>query len=141
MPVRNFYSVFSDDLPASRDWYVNLFGYQAAFDSDWFVHLRSPGNELLELGILLRSHEIVPQAYRGAPTGGMLSIVVEDVDSVFHAAETAEVVVHEAPRDLFYGQRRMLLQDPNGLLIDVSSECPPDPQWLASVMGPSADGN
>ncbi len=133
-PVRAFYSIFSDDLRQSRDWYVKLFGYQVAFDSDWFVHLQGPGNALLELGILARGHEIVPQSHRGEPAGGMLTIVVNDVDVTFELVNAAsDVIVVEPPRNLFYGQRRMLLRDPNGLLIDVSSECPPDPDWLASL--------
>jgi len=133
-PMRIFYSIFSDDLPTSRKWYFSLFGFQSTFDSDWFVHLQSPNSALLELGILSRNHEIVPVSYRGDPMGGMLTIVVEDVDAVFDVAEAAaDVDVVEGPKNLFYGQRRMLLRDPNGLLVDVSSECPPDPKWLASI--------
>ena len=39
----------------------------------------------------------------------------------------------EPPTDLFYGQRRMLVVDPDGQILDVSSECPPDPDWVASM--------
>lgn len=44
MVSRAFFSVFSDDLPASHDWYVELLGYEVDFDSDWFVQLRAPGS-------------------------------------------------------------------------------------------------
>ena len=63
----------------------------------------------------------------------MLTIVVDDVDALHRQAVDRGLEVVESPRDLFYGQRRMLLVDPNGLLVDVSSECPPDPDWLASL--------
>jgi predicted enzyme related to lactoylglutathione lyase len=132
VPSRNFYSVLSDDLAATRDWYVSLFGYRVEFDSDWFVHLQSTDPDV-ELGILASDHEIVPAAVRGQPSGGILTIVVEDVDAVHRQAVDRGVDVVESPRNLFYGQRRMLLVDPNGLIIDVSSECPPDPDWLASL--------
>ena len=133
MPARNFYSVLSDDLAATRDWYVSLFGYRVEFDSDWFVHLQSTDRPDVELGILARDHEIVPASVRERPSGGMLTIVVDDVDAVHRQAVDRGLEVVESPRDLFYGQRRMLLVDPNGLLVDVSSECPPDPDWLASL--------
>ncbi len=135
MPSRNFYSVLSDDLPASRDWYVDLFGYRVEFDSDWFVHLQSTESADVELGILAREQEIVPDRVRQQPSGGMVTIVVDDVDELHQRAIGREAEVIEVPRDLFYGQRRMLLVDPNGLIVDVSSECPPDPEWLASLGG------
>lgn len=131
--LRGFFSVTSDDLTASRDWYVGLLGYEVEFDSDWFVHLRDPANPCLELGILSRSHEVVPERVRSVPTGGFVTLVVEDVDAVHRHAQERGVEVLEEPTDQFYGQRRMLVVDPNGLVLDISSECPPDPDWLASL--------
>lgn len=133
MANRNFYCVYADDLRVSRDWYVNLFGYVADFDSEWFVHLHSPTNDLIELGIMLRHNELVPEAFRTRAGGGMLTIVVDDVEDSYRRAMTAGARIVEPPRDLFYGQRRLLIQDPNNLLVDVSSPCEPDPDWLASL--------
>ena len=135
MPSRNFYSVLSDDLPASRDWYVGLFGYRVEFDSDWFVHLQSADAPDVEFGILARDQDIVPDRVRARPSGGMVTIVVEDVDALHQRAIERGVEVIEPPRDLFYGQRRMLMIDPNGSVVDASSECAPDPEWLASLGG------
>lgn len=133
MISRSFFSVFSDDLNKTSQWYVDLFNYQVAFNSDWFIHLNASQASALELGIILRSHEIVPEPFRGGMSGGMLTIVVDDVDKFHLKAVSSGATVVQVPQDLFYGQRRMLLTDPNGLLVDVSSECPPDPAWLASL--------
>lgn len=133
MLSRNFYCVLSDDLAGTRDWYVNLLGYVADFDSDWFVHLHAPQNEQMELGIMSRQSELVPPAQRARPVGGMLTVVVEDVDDLYRRAIGGGYQVIEPPRDLFYGQRRMLVKDPNGMLVDISSPCDPDPEWLASL--------
>ncbi len=135
MPSRAFPSVLTADLPRSREWYRSLFGYQVVFDSDWFVHLQDPDNEALELGIMAVDHEIVPPALGAHPVGGLLTLVVDDVDAVHAAAQARQLDVVEAPRNLFYGQRRMLLADPDGQIVDVSTECPPDPDWLASLQG------
>ncbi len=126
-------TMFADDLPAARDWYIDRLGYTVAFDSDWFVQLRSASNETVELGILLRNHEIVPEPFRGARAGSMLTVVIDDVDRVHARCVAAGDRIVEPPRDLFYGQRRMLVLDPEGMLVDVSSECDPDPEWLASL--------
>lgn len=133
MPQRNFYSLFSTDPARSAAWYVSLFDYRIEFESDWFVHLQDPANDSIEFGLIARTHDIVPEQFRAEPAGGMLTVVVDDVDVLHQRAEEVGATVVEIPRDLFYGQRRLLLLDPDGLLLDVSSECPPDPAWLASL--------
>lgn len=133
MIQRAFASVFATDLPAVRDFYVSLFGWKVAFDSDWFVHLQAAVDENIELGIVRRDHEIVPEAFRDAPRGTMITIVVDDVDALHRTAEERDIEVVEAPRNLFYGQRRMVLRDPAGTMVDVSSECEPDAEWLATL--------
>ena len=133
MPQRSFYSVFSADLGSAKDWYISLFNYRVEFESDWFVHLQDPDNPSIEVGIIARTHEIVPERFRGPADGGMLTLVVDDVDAIHRQAVANGLTVVEEPRDLFYGQRRLLLVDPDGLLVDVSSDCPPDPEWVASL--------
>jgi PhnB protein len=130
---RAFVCIFSNCLAETRDFYVSLFGWRVGFDSDWFVHLQATDNASIELGIVRRDHEIVPQAFAAAPTGVMVTLVVPDVDDVHRLVLERGIDVVEAPRNLFYGQRRMLLRDPNGTLVDVSSECPPAPEFLASL--------
>ncbi len=132
---RSFASIFSDRLPETKSFYVELLGWRVAFDSDWFVHLQAADNPSIELGIIRRDHEIVPDAFKAAPAGMMITIVVANVDEVHRSVLARRLEVIEAPRDLFYGQRRMLLRDPSGTLVDVSSECPPDPAFLASLRG------
>lgn len=131
--LRAFVSVFSESLPETRDFYVELFDWRVDFDSDWFVHLQARENAALELGIIRRNHEIVPDAFRSAPAGTMITIVVPDVDALHEIAVERGLAIVEPPRDLFYGQRRMLLRGPSGTLVDVSSECAPSPEFLASL--------
>lgn len=133
MPQRTFYSIFSTDLSRAKDWYVSLLDYDIVFESDWFVHLRDRTVDTVEVGILARDIDLVPPEHRSAPAGGMLTVVVDDVDQLHQNAVTAGLKILEPPRDLFYGQRRMLLVDPDGQLVDVSSDCEPDPAWLLSL--------
>jgi PhnB protein len=132
---RAFLTKTSGDLASARDWYVDLLDLRVEFDSDWFVHLQDPDDAGLELGILDRDHDIAPEPSIGTPSGGYLTVVVDDVDEVHRRASAAGVQVLEPPRDLFYGQRRMLVRDPDGWVVDISSECAPDPEWLRSLGG------
>lgn len=118
---RAFPNILADDVQATRDFYVRLLGFKVAFDSDWFVSLASTGSPAYELGIWRRDHELVPESFRRPPAGTILTFVVDDVDAVYAAAVERGLAVVAEPRDLFYGQRQLLLTDPSGTLIDIST--------------------
>ncbi len=113
-------NICSDHLAASRDFYIKLFQFEATYDSNWFVNLVS--KELsMEIGIIDRTHEIVPEAARQNPQGIYLTFVVDDVDACFTLAQKENIEIIKAPHSTFYGQRRLLLKDPNGIVVDVSA--------------------
>jgi predicted enzyme related to lactoylglutathione lyase len=113
-------NICSDKLPESREFYTKLFDFRVDYDSDWFVHLVAK-NEQLELGIISRSSEIVPAGLPHRPQGFYITFVVENADAVFAIAKKEGLEVVSEPADTFYGQWRLLLKDPNGTLVDVSS--------------------
>lgn len=119
--LRLFPSIFTEKLRESRAFYVSVLGFEVGFESNWFVRLVSPGEGGLELGLVVRDHETIPRGFRDFPRGVLITLVVDDVDEVHARAVQHDVIVVEPPRDMFYGMRRMLINDPNGQLIDVSS--------------------
>lgn len=130
---RVFVNVFVEDLARARAFYEEFLGFRPRFTSDWFLHLAAPESELLEVGLLPRDGTLVPESFRNAPTGVMISIVTSDVDAVYASATQRGIAVERPPTNQFYGQRSMLIRDPDGTLIDVSSECPPDPEWMSRI--------
>lgn len=114
-------NICSQHLRESRDFYVTLLGFDVTFDSDWYVQLAAPDHPRLELGFIQQAHGLVPAAFQHRPQGVYLTFVVDDVDAVYAQAKGAGVEIVQPPTDEFYGQRRMLMVDPNGLLIDVSA--------------------
>lgn len=114
-------NICSTQLPETRDFYVQYFGFEVAYDSDWFINLQNP-EKTMEIGILQAGHDLLPESYRDqAPKGIYLTFVVEHVDRWFEKALKQGVPVVQPPENTFYGQRRCLVLDPNGLLIDVST--------------------
>lgn len=113
-------NICSDDLPASRNFYTKLFDLDVQFDSDWFIHLISKDKNL-EIGIIDRSNEIVPKDVQNAPQGFYITFVVDDADAIFERAKAEKFEIVSEPENTFYGQRRLLLKDPNGTMVDVSS--------------------
>lgn len=122
---RCFSNILSKNVSATATFYEELLGMKRHFDSDWFVILTHANIEGLELGVLQRDHEIVPEAARAAPAGVMLTFVVDDCDAIHERALKQGALVVETPVDMPYGQRRMLLKDPDGTIVDVSAPTAP----------------
>jgi uncharacterized glyoxalase superfamily protein PhnB len=93
------------------------------YDSDWFVHLISKDKQL-ELGIISRTSEMVPDEIKDNPQGFYVTFVVEDADDIFKIAKNEGFEIISEPSDAFYGQRRLLVKDHNGVVVDVSSPIP-----------------
>ena len=117
---RFFTNICSDHLSQSRDFYTTLFDMEVSFDSDWFVNLLSK-DKRFEIGIISRTHEIVPADHQVSPQGFYLTFIVENVDRLYEIVQEKGLAILEKPHDTFYGQRRMLLKDPDGTLVDVST--------------------
>ncbi len=113
-------NICSVNLTESSYFYTKLFDFNVNYDSDWFVHLISK-DQKLELGLIDRTNEIVPKDSQNNPQGFYVTFVVENVDEIFKIAESEKFEILSEPKDTFYGQRRLLLKDPNGTLVDVSS--------------------
>jgi len=114
-------NICSDNLKESKNFYVELLGFEVKYDSDWYVQLCSPKDSEIEYGLIQRDHELVPSDYRFPPMGMYVTFVVDDVDIIYSKALSMELDILQSPRNEFYGQRRFLVKDPSGCLIDICS--------------------
>ncbi|MEM6817087.1 MAG: VOC family protein [Bacteroidota bacterium] len=116
-------NICSDQLAESKVFYTKLFDLKVDFESDWFIHLISEHKDF-ELGIIRKTNEIVPKAAQVDPTGFYITFVVNQVDDLYELAQAENMEVITPPENTFYGQRRMVLKDPNGAFLDISSPIP-----------------
>lgn len=114
-------NICSTKLVESREFYTRLLDLGVTFDSDWYVQMASAEGSGLELGILRQDHDLIPEAFQNSPQGLYLTFVVDDVDAVYANAQAMNLEIVQPPTDEFYGQRRLLITDPNGLLLDISA--------------------
>lgn len=119
--MRILTNICADDLPSSQYFYTELLGLKVKYESDWYIQLCSPVDPDIEYGIIQRSHDLVPEHYQTQPTGMYVTFVVDDVDAIYNKALAMELAILQEPRNEFYGQRRFLLTDPSGCLIDICS--------------------
>ncbi len=122
---RFFFNILVQDVATSKTFYVDLLSMHLHFDSDWFVILKPSAGSAIEFGLIDRANAIVPKNVTFPAAGAYPTFVVEDCDVIYARAVELGVDVLEQPTDMFYGQRRMLVRDPDGLTIDVSSPTAP----------------
>lgn len=121
---RTMYNIATDDLATVHDFYRDLFDMEVIYESDWYMVLVPNDGPKFELGIIARNGEVTPPAAANAPGGGYLTFVVDGVLVAFEQARAMNADIIEPPTDLFYGQRRMVMRDPAGTVLDVSSPSP-----------------
>ncbi len=118
---RLFTNILTDDVAKTAAFYEAVFGMRRHYDSDWFVILVHDSLPEQEFGVLDRSSDIVPESARTPFGGAMITFVVDNCGETFSLAEIHGADVIERPRLMPYGQRRAIVRDPAGTVIDISS--------------------
>jgi catechol 2,3-dioxygenase-like lactoylglutathione lyase family enzyme len=123
------------DVVATAAFYQKHFGFTPVFESDWYMHLRGDADGLFEMALIDYTHDSIPPEGQKPTSGFILSFYVEDATTEARRLEAEGVAVAQALRDEVFGQRHVILADPNGILIDVIQAIDPDPAWLAAQQG------
>ena len=118
---RAFTNILCENTEQVAQFYEEFLGMERQGDFGWFVVLTHPELSGLEFGLLDRNHETVPSELAASPQGVILTFVVNDVEDYFERAQKMGTHIIQQPTDMFYGQRRMLLKDPAGTTLDISS--------------------
>lgn len=128
----------------ARDFYVEHFGFEVAFDAGWYVQLHGPrdgGGAPLELAFMLPDHESLPPSLRRAfdGKGVFLTMEVDDVDALYERMREDGHEFLIDLRDEAWGQRHFSLRDPSGILLDVVKPIAPSPEYQAAYLEGGSD--
>jgi catechol 2,3-dioxygenase-like lactoylglutathione lyase family enzyme len=108
-------NIGSDQLDASREFYIQVFGLEVVMDMTWIVTLASPNEPTAQITLFGPAESSDP-----APTP-IITIEVDDVDAVHEiAAERGLEILYPLTNEE-WGVRRFFLADPNGVVINVMS--------------------
>lgn len=129
MRIQEFYPVIvTEKLVESRDFYVRWFGFQAAFESSWFIYLVSQQNSSISMAFINPQHPSSPPDPAEFNGSGMfLTLQVEDVAAMYQQLLQAGLSISYPVRDEPWGQRRFGVQDPIGIWVDVVQQIDPAP--------------
>jgi catechol 2,3-dioxygenase-like lactoylglutathione lyase family enzyme len=135
MKTTSYYPVLmTDDVAGTATFYKAHLGFEALFENDWYVHLRSAEDRKVNLGIVQWDHETVPEAGRAKSAGLLINFEVRDPDAIYERMKAAGLPILRTLRDEAFGQRHFITSDPNGVLIDVIKPIPPSAEFAAQYL-------
>jgi catechol 2,3-dioxygenase-like lactoylglutathione lyase family enzyme len=95
----------------TRDFFVELLGFETAMDIGWVVTVASPTNPSVQVNIISNDDMAAPG----------ISVGVADVDAVHAKAVEGGVEIAYPLRDEEWGVRRFMLREPSGTVVNVVS--------------------
>jgi uncharacterized glyoxalase superfamily protein PhnB len=95
----------------TRDFFVDLLGFEVAMDMGWVVTVASPTNPSAQVTIVGNDDPAAPG----------ISVEVDDVDSVHARAVQRGFEIAYPLRDEEWGVRRFMLREPSGTVVNVLS--------------------
>lgn len=112
--------IITTRLAECRKFYGELFGFIAVYESDWYLHLRTP-HARVEIGLLAPGYPSQPPALHAAYVGegAFINLEVDDVDAYFGQARLLGAPIEREICDESWGERHFLVRDPAGMLVNV----------------------
>jgi len=98
----------------TREFFVDLFGFEVAMDMGWVMTVASPSNPSVQITIVGGDDMAAPG----------ISVEVADVDAVHVKAVERGFEIAYPLRDEEWGVRRFMLREPSGTMVNVLSHIP-----------------
>jgi uncharacterized glyoxalase superfamily protein PhnB len=107
--------ISSKHVEESKEFYVDLLGFQVAMDIGFIATLVSPANPTAQISIAKDTED--------SPTHPPISLTIEvaNVDEIFARAEARGVTVVYPLTNESWGVRRFAITDPNGTILNIMS--------------------
>ncbi|WP_137109449.1 VOC family protein [Rhodobacter sp. SY28-1] len=132
MKVTSYYPVLlSEDVARAAAFYIAHFRFRPLYQADWYIHLQSSEDPKVNLGLVAKDHETIPEVGRGRTGALLLNFEVEDVDGHYARLQADGAVIALGLRDEAFGQRHFIVEGPDGVLIDMIRPIPPSGEHAA----------
>ena len=101
----------TDRPKETKEFLVELLGFDVAMDYGWVMTLASPDNPSAQVTIISNDDPAAPG----------ISVEVDDVDAVHARAVEEGVEIAYPLRDEDWGVRRFMVREPSGTMVNVLS--------------------
>lgn len=135
MAIIDSYPLFTvSRLADSRDFFLRHFDMQVVFEANWVAMLGF--GDSIRLGLMTAEHPSRPPGPEVFSGEGAIFTIQTDDAAALHAkvAGSGADVVHGL-KDEPWGQRRFMMRDPSGLLVDVVQQIEPAAGWWDPYFG------
>ena len=128
-PTGFFPVLTTSKLKECSAFYTQYFGFNVAFEAEWYIHLISENG--IQLGFLQSNHSSQPEflhkSYSG--DGVIYSFEVRDVDQEYEKLRNAKVPILLDVKTEDWGQRHFMIKDPSGMVLDVVQATEPSDEY------------
>ncbi|MBW8241423.1 VOC family protein [Muricauda oceani] len=104
-------NIHSNDLNASKSFYMDFLGMELVMDIGWVITFASKDNPTAQINIFKNDKPIVDESF--------ISIEVSNVDKLYEQAQENELSIVYEIRNEDWGVRRFFVKDPNGATINL----------------------
>jgi len=118
--------ITTTELQATRDFYVGNFGFAVVFEASWVVMLSAGDDGSISLGLMTPDHPSRPpgpETFDGH--GVIVTVQVADAAEAFARLRSQDAPIVYDLHDEPWGQRRFMMRDPAGMLVDVVEQTEP----------------
>ena len=102
-------NIRSERPTETRDFFVELLGFEVAMDMGWVLTLASPTDPAVQVTVISNDDMAAPG----------ISVGVDDVDAVHAKALEQGLEIVYPLRDEEWGVRRFMLREPSGTVVNV----------------------
>ena len=119
------------DPTSAGSWVEEHLGFTVLVDLGWYVSTAHADHPALSVDFVRTDAPTWPTPAEGV-TGAMLALVVRDVDAEHDRLVAAGVEVLAPLVTEPWGQRRVQVAGPAGLVVELVQPVDPDPAWMAA---------
>ncbi|MEK6476444.1 VOC family protein [Catalinimonas sp. 4WD22] len=114
--------IITRKIQESKAFYEYYFGFETIYEVEWFVLLRKGPYELSFMQPEIPGqHRLFNPPYT---QGAWLAMEVEDVDAEYQRLLEAKAPVITEPQNEKWGDRHFVVEDPNGMGVDIYMRLP-----------------
>jgi hypothetical protein len=116
--------ICTDKFVQTVNFYEDFLGYVPAIEMKGYVVLKREEFENMYIAVIDVKHRAIPEAYRRPVQGMILSYPVVDVKQAYQDFYWEGLNILHDPLEASCGRFHFMMEDPNGILIDVSENIP-----------------
>ena len=133
--AKSAFPVFTvENLELAKTYYIENLGFEAVFSGDWYIHLVSEAG--IQVGFLLPNQATQPKIFQKQYSGEgvIFSLEVEEADAAFAIAKSKGLNTVLDIRSEDWGQRHFVIEDPNGIHIDIVESFEPTEEYQSDYV-------